>query len=69
MSVVRLAPHFLARRVQRGAVGHDDVVAAVCGGIVDGFVLAHEDDGDAGGEAAERGGGDVGLGGEGWMWC
>jgi len=35
------------------AVRYDDVVAAVCGGIEDGFVLSHEEDGDSGGETAE----------------
>lgn len=48
--------------MQIGAVGRDDVIAAVGGWVPDRFVLAHEDDGDPGGEAAEgRGGG----GGEG----
>ena len=42
--------------MQAGALGHDDVVAAVGAGVVDRFVFAHEDDGDLGGEAAEGSG-------------
>lgn len=49
--------------VQRRAVGDDDIVAAVSGGVPDGLVLAHEDHGDTGGETAERGGGDGFRGG------
>lgn len=52
MAVVRLAPLLQAGSVQRGAVGDDNVVAAVGGGVPDGLVLAHEDDGDARCEAA-----------------
>lgn len=35
------------------AADADDVVAAVCGGIVDGFVFAHECESDLGGYAAK----------------
>lgn len=55
MSVVHLLPALLAGRVQVRAVGYDDVVAAVGRGRPDGFVLAHKEDGDARGEAAEGG--------------
>lgn len=44
------------------AICGDDVVAAVGGGIPDGFVFSLEEDGDAGGEAAEGGGGGGGEG-------
>lgn len=53
MSVVQLLPALLARGVQVRAVGYDDVVAAVGRGLPDRLVLAHEQDGDAGREAAE----------------
>lgn len=46
MSVVGLLPALVARRVERGAVGDYDVIAAVGGRIEDGFVLAHEENGD-----------------------
>lgn len=52
MSVVCLLPHLAACYVQRSAIGHDDVVAAVGRRVEDGLVLAHEDDGNARGEAA-----------------
>ena len=39
--------------MQLGESGADDVVAAVGTGVVDRFVLAHEGEGDGGGEAAE----------------
>ena len=39
--------------VEVGAVEGDDVVAAVGAGVVDGFVFAHEDEGDLGGETAQ----------------
>lgn len=51
--VILMLLHLLARDMQTLAVGGYDVIAAVCGRVVDGFVLAHEDDGEAGGEAAE----------------
>lgn len=58
VAVVQFLLHLLPRNADVLAVGGDDVVAAVGGGVVDGFVLAHEGDGDAGGDAAEweRGG-------------
>ncbi|GAW26565.1 putative ribosomal protein l13 [Rosellinia necatrix] len=54
VAVVRLLPHLAARDVQGGAVGHDDVVAAVGGRVPDGLVLAHQDRRDPGGQAAQR---------------
>lgn len=60
MPIVFLLLQFLARDVQVRAAGGDDVVAAVGAGVPDRLVLAHEDDGDAGGEAAE--GGRIGRG-------
>lgn len=65
MSIVLFLPAFLAGGVEVVAVGYDDVVAAVCGGIENGFVFSHEEDCDAGGETAERGSGDFWRGG-GW---
>lgn len=53
-----LAVHLVARGVERRAVGHDDVVAAVRRGIPYRLVLAHEQDGDPTGETAEGGRGD-----------
>ena len=41
MSVVYLLPALLARCVQCGAVGYDDIVAAVGRGVPDRFVFAH----------------------------
>jgi len=41
VSVVRLAELLLAGCVERRAVGHDHVVAAVGGGVPDGLVFAH----------------------------
>lgn len=64
MSVVVLAPFLVARGVQRGAVCHHDVVTAVRGGVERGLVLAHEQDGDSGCHAAQRGGSGAGLGGK-----
>lgn len=58
--VVLLLLHLLAGGVQLRQAGDDDVVAAVGTGVVDGFVLAHEGEGDGGGQAAERAG--VGAG-------
>lgn len=51
----------LAGDVDVAAADGDDVVPAVGGGVVGGFVLAHEGEGDAGGDAAEGlgGGADV----------
>lgn len=53
MAVVRLAVLLHARRVQTRAVGDDDVVAAVGRGVPGRLVLAHEQHGDAAGQAAE----------------
>lgn len=77
MSVVEFLPAFLAGGVQFRAIRYDDVVAAVCRWIPDGFVFAHQEDGDSGGEAAEGGGLEftrLGTwegtdGGEGVVWC
>lgn len=55
MRVVFLLLHFLARDQDVGAGGGDYVVAAVGGGVPDRFVLALQENGDAGGEAAEGG--------------
>lgn len=63
MAVVCLPPLLVTGGVQRRAVGDDDIVAAVGGGVPDGLVLAHEDHGDTGGETAERRGGDGFRGG------
>jgi len=41
--------------MKSGAVGYNDIVAAVGGGVPDRLVLAHEQDGDARGQAAEGG--------------
>jgi hypothetical protein len=35
------------------AVNGDDIVAAIGGWVEDGFVLAHEDEGDGGGDATK----------------
>lgn len=63
MSIIQLLPLLLPRRIQLRAVRHHHVVAAVGRGVPDGFVLAHEDHGDAGGEAAEGWRGDGADGG------
>jgi hypothetical protein len=52
--VVLLLLHLLAGRVQLRQPRADDVVAAVRAGVVDRLVLAHEGEGDGGGQAAER---------------
>lgn len=62
MTVVRLLPVLPSCDVQTRAVGYDDVVTAVGRWVEDGLVLAHEDDGDAGGESAEGGRCGVGSG-------
>lgn len=59
MRVVQLLLHLLARDTDALAVGGDDVVAAVGGWVVDGFVFAHQGDGYAGGDAAEGEGGGI----------
>lgn len=53
MRVVFLLLQFVAGDAEERAGGYDDVVAAVGGGVVDGLVLACEEEGDAGGETAE----------------
>jgi hypothetical protein len=53
--------------VQRRAVGHDDVVAAIRRRVPSGLVLAHEDCSDPACQAPERGGRLAWLGGEGGM--
>ncbi len=55
MAVVLLLLHLFAGDEDIVAPGRDDVVAAVGGGVPDGLVFAHQEDGDAGGEAAEGG--------------
>ena len=54
MRVVLLLLHLLAGGVQLRQAGDDDVVAAVGTRVINGFVLAHEREGDGGGQAAER---------------
>ena len=56
MRVVLLLLHLLAGRVQLREPCADDVVAAVRTGVVDRLVLAHEGEGDGGGQAAEPAG-------------
>lgn len=53
VAVVLFVESLLAGRVQIVAANGDDVIAAVGRGIVDGFVLAHEGDGDFRGHATE----------------
>lgn len=53
MSVVLLLESLLSRRLEIVASNNDHVVAAVCRGVVDWLVLAHEDEGDRRGQAAE----------------
>lgn len=54
MGVVLLLEALLARGAQVMAADGHDIVAAVGRGVVDGLVLAHEEEGDGGGDAAER---------------
>lgn len=53
MRVVLLLQSLLARGVQIMTADSDDVIAAVCRGVVDGLVFAHEMRCDGGGDAAE----------------
>ena len=53
MTVIQFLRHLLARRANMLAVCGDDVVPAVGARVEDGFVFAHEGEGDAGGDAAE----------------
>ena len=53
MPIVLLLFPFLACDVQIMTAYGDDVVTTVGGGVVDGFVLAHEGEGDGGSNAAE----------------
>lgn len=64
VAVVRLLPLLAPGEVQRGAVRHHDIVAAVRRGVPDGLVLAHQDRGDARGQPAQRGRRHVRLGRE-----
>lgn len=52
MSVVGLLPALVARCMKRAAIGDYDVIAAVGRRVEDGFVLAHEENGDPRCEAA-----------------
>lgn len=54
VGVVLLLEALLACGAQVMAAHGHDVVAAVGRGVVDGLVLAHEEEGDGGGEAAQR---------------
>lgn len=69
VAVVHLLPHLASGDVHGGAVGHDNVVAAVGGRVPGGLVLAHEEDGDAGGEATQGWGCEAGRGRESLMRC
>lgn len=60
--IVHLLLLLFARHEHIVAVRGHDVVAAVGGGIPDRFVFSHEEDGDAGCEAAEGWGGGGGEG-------
>lgn len=53
MRAVEFLGALFAGGVELGAVCGDDVVAAVGGGVEDGFVLAHECQGYGGSDAAE----------------
>ena len=53
MAVVILLLHFLACDEEIVAAGRDNVVSAVGRGIIGRFVLAHEDNGNARGKAAQ----------------
>lgn len=54
MAIVFLLGQFPARDEHIVAAGGDDVIPAVGRRVPDRFVLAHEQDRDAGGEAAQR---------------
>lgn len=53
MRVVLLLKTLLARCVEIVAADGDNVVTAVCGWVIDRLVLAHEDEGNGRGKAAE----------------
>lgn len=53
MCAVQLLESLFARRMDVGAVNGYDVVAAVGARVEDGFVLAHEGEGDGRGDAPE----------------
>ena len=53
MAVVEFLRHLLARGSDMLTIRGNNVVAAVGRGIVDGFVLAHQSEGDAGSDAAK----------------
>ena len=55
VAVVDLAPLLVAGGVEGGAVGDDDVVAAVGRRVPRGLVLAHQQHGNAAGQATQRG--------------
>lgn len=54
MRVVLLLETLLARSAQVVAADSHDVVAAVRGRVVDGLVLAHEEERDGGSDPAQR---------------
>ena len=56
MRVVLLLKAFLARCVQVMAAGSDNIIAAISRGIPDWLVLAHEEDCDGRGNAAQGAG-------------
>ena len=53
MSVVQFLKSLIARRVQVPAARSHDIVSAICRGVVDRLVLAHEDQGDGGRDATQ----------------
>ena len=54
MRVVLLLKSLLSRRAQIMAANRDHVVTAIGGRIPNGFVLAHQEDSNGGGDAAQR---------------
>lgn len=52
MSVICLLPALVARCVQSVAIGDHNIIAAVGGRVVDGFMFAHKEDGNARRQAA-----------------
>ena len=60
--IIQFLLHLLACGVDIRTTSSYNVIATIGGWIPDGFVFAHEDDGDLRGEAAERRGAGVGEG-------
>lgn len=57
MTIIFLLIHFFAGGVEIRAIGNNNIVAAIGGGIPDWLVFSHEEECDAGGETPK-----------GW-WC